>query len=230
MRKANRQPITKNTPVTTSDNESYARLHQAIVRGELLPNERLIEMALAEKFGVGRAAVRTALARLEQEGLVEREPNRGARVRAISEAEAVEMYEARAVLEGLAARCAANNATKDDIAKLRVIHKQMQQLLTKGDLLGISELNASLHAEMLRMANHKTVAQLISRLQAQHVHHQHRMILVSGRAQQSLAEHKAIVDAIAAHDGDAAETIMRKHLASVVRALRERSTQRMGKG
>jgi len=83
------------------------------------PNERLIEMDPAQLYNVGRAAIRTTLARLEQDGLVEREPNRGARVRAISEEEAVETLEARAVLEGLAARYAARNVTDADIADLR---------------------------------------------------------------------------------------------------------------
>ncbi|HJZ46550.1 MAG TPA: FCD domain-containing protein, partial [Roseiflexaceae bacterium] len=75
---------------------------------------------------VDRAAIRTALARLEQDGLVEREPNRGAWVRAISEEEAVETLEARAVLEGLAARYAARDVTDAGIAELRAIVGEME--------------------------------------------------------------------------------------------------------
>src|SRR5512132_1694874 len=100
----------------TEAGESYERLYQAILRGDFQPNERLVEMDLVQLYNVGRAAIRTALARLEQDGLVEREPNRGARVRAISEEEAIERTEARAVLEGLAARYAARNVTDADIA------------------------------------------------------------------------------------------------------------------
>jgi len=84
-------------PKLTETDEGYTRLRQAILSGQLLPNQRLVELDLAQIFGIGRAAVRTALDRLDQEGLVEREPYRGARVRAISQAEAVEMFEARAV-------------------------------------------------------------------------------------------------------------------------------------
>src|SRR5215216_4625148 len=82
----------------TEADEGYERLYQAILRGDFQPNERLIEMDLAQLYNLGRAAIRTTLARLEQDGLVERVPNRGARVRAISEEEAVETLEARAVL------------------------------------------------------------------------------------------------------------------------------------
>src|ERR1043165_4493996 len=110
----------------TETDEGYERLYQAILRGEFQPNERLIEMDLAQRYNVGRAAIRTALARLEQDRLVEREPNRGAKVRAISEEEAVQTFEARAVLEGLAARYAARNATDSDIADLRAIIGAME--------------------------------------------------------------------------------------------------------
>lgn len=205
----------------TETDESYALLHQAIVRGQLLPNQRLVELELAQKFGVGRAAVRAALARLAQDGLVEREPNRGARVRAISEAEAAEMLEVRAVLEGLAARYAARNATAQALAALQEIHTQMQTCLEQGDLLGISELNARWHDQLLTIAHHQTVTGLIHRLRAQHVRFQYRTLLVPGRARHSLEEHQAIMVAMAAHDEAAAENAMRQHLTSAADALRQ---------
>src|SRR5579883_1839753 len=110
-----------------TDDECYTQLREAIMRGEFLPNERLIEIDLAQSLGAGRAAIRTALARLEQEGLVQRERYRGARVRLVSEAEAIEILEARAVLEGLAVRHAALNATTDDIVTLRALVSELAQ-------------------------------------------------------------------------------------------------------
>jgi DNA-binding GntR family transcriptional regulator len=204
----------------TEADEGYERLYQAIIRGEFQPNERLIEMDLAERYNVGRAAIRTTLARLEQDGLVEREPNRGARVRAISEEEAVETLEARAVLEGLAARYAARNVTDDEIADLRAIVGEMEARLAEGDLLGISEGNTRLHSRMLQIANNKTVARLIERLHAQHIRSQFRLILVPGRPPRSVAEHRAIVEAVASREPDAAEAAMRSHLANTVETLR----------
>lgn len=76
---------------------------------------------------------------------------------------------------------------------------------------------------MLRIANHHTVTRLMERLRANHVRFQYRMILVPGRAVQSLQEHRAIVDAVAAHDADAAEAAMRQHLAHSAEALRQSS-------
>lgn len=207
--------------------EGYQRLYQAILRGDFQPNERLIEMELAQRYNVGRAAIRTTLARLEQDGLVEREPNRGARVRALTEQEAVETLEARAALEGLAARYAARNATDADIADLRAIAADMEACLAAGDLIGISEGNSRLHSRLLQIANNKTVARLIERLHAQHVRSQFRIILVPGRPPRSVAEHRAIVEAVASRDPDAAEAAMRAHLAHTLAALRSLAGTRL---
>ena len=203
----------------TEADDAYDALRRLIGRGDLGSGERLVETELAERLGLGRNAVRTALARLEQDGLVEREPYRGARVRVISEAAAVEILEARAVLEGLAARYAAQRATPEDIGDLRAILAERRRLRAAGDLLAISELNASLHRRIVGIALLPTIAKLIEGLKAQNVRHQFRTILSPGRPAQSLAEHRAIVDAIASGDPDVSEAAMRAHLTQVVRTL-----------
>lgn len=206
--------------MTLTDDECYTHLRDAIMKGEFLPNERLIEMDLAQSLGAGRAAIRTALARLEQEGLVQRERYRGARVRLVSLTEAVEILEARAALEALAVRHAAMNATEDDIAGLREITRLLGQRLQEGDLLGYSEVNARLHQTLLHIANHATVSRLLEMLKSQNVRFQYRTILVPGRPQRSHQEHIAIVEAVAVHDPDKAEASMRSHLSHVAEALR----------
>lgn len=207
--------------MAVTDDECYTQLRAAIMHGDFQPNERLIEIDLAQSLGAGRAAIRTALARLEQEGLVQRERYRGARVRLVSEAEAIEILEARAVLEGLAVRHAALNATPDDIAALRGLLSELAQHLEAGDLLGYSDVNARLHQQLLGIANHATVSRLLDMLKSQNVRFQFRTILVPGRPQHSFQEHTAIVEAVAAHDPERAEAAMRYHLSHVVEALRE---------
>ena len=197
------------------------RLRAAIVTGQLLPNERLVEADLTRRLGVGRSAVRAALARLEHEGLVELEPHRGARVRRVGLAEAVEILQARAALEGLAVRQAAAHATAEDVHDLRAILAEMRRLLDAGDLLAASDANALLHDRLRRIGGHATANRLISELRSQLVRFEYRTILVPGRSQRSLAEHTAIVDAVAAGDPNAAESAMRVHLAHVGDALRE---------
>jgi DNA-binding GntR family transcriptional regulator len=195
-------------------------IRTAIVTGRLQPNQRLIEAELTRTFGVGRSAVRTALARLEQEGLVEHERHRGARVRLVEEREAVEILETRAVLEGLTARHAALRATDEDVDRLRGILARMRQLLDEGDLLTASDENVVLHQRVTDIAGHATAARLIATLKSQLVRFQYRTILLPGRSERSFAEHAAIVEAVARRDPDAAETAMRTHLEHVADALR----------
>jgi DNA-binding GntR family transcriptional regulator len=214
--------IVDNDPVTESGTSERPEdlLRAAIVAGRLRPNERLVEADLTRRFGVGRSAVRTALARLEHEGLVELEPHRGARVRLVGVPEAVEILQARAALEGLAAGRAARNATDADIAALHAILAEMRALLDAGDLLTASDTNAVLHRRLLEIAGHATATRLIDGLRSQLVRFTYRTILLPGRSERSFAEHTAIVDAIAAHDGPAAERAMRRHLSHVADALR----------
>jgi DNA-binding GntR family transcriptional regulator len=199
--------------------DAYFELREAIISGKFMPNERLIEVDLARSFGVGRAAIRTALAQLEQEGLVARERNRGARVRLVSEAEAVEIIEARAALEGLAVRHSAKNASEDDVTELRSILGELQQRYEADDLLGYSDMNSVLHRKLIQIANHATASRLIDMLNSQNVRFQYRTILIPGRPERSLKEHAAIVEAVAIGDAYAAEAAMRTHLSQVAEAL-----------
>jgi DNA-binding GntR family transcriptional regulator len=201
--------------------DPYDQLRAAIVSGELQPNERLVEADLTDQLGAGRTAVRTAFARLAQEGLIELTRNRGARVRKIGEEEAVQILEARAALEALAARRAAQNASAADAEALRAILGEMRAKLDAGDLLGASDLNARLHRRLLDIAGHAIVDRLVGTLNSQLVRFQYRTILVPGRAEHSFGEHTAIVEAVAAGDPDAAEAAMRRHLSATTDALRE---------
>jgi DNA-binding GntR family transcriptional regulator len=199
--------------------DGYLRLREAIVRGRLAPNQRLVEAEMSNEFGMPRAAVRTALVRLEHEGLVEREPHRGARVRHVSEAEAVEILEARAALEGLAARQAALNLSATGASELREILERQRAALAEQDLLGASEVNAELHAKIVDLSGHATAQRLIRALNSQMVRYQFRTILIPGRPAQSIEEHTAIVDALTGGQPEAAERAMRQHLDQVAKAL-----------
>jgi DNA-binding GntR family transcriptional regulator len=199
--------------------DGYLRLREAIVRGELTPNQRLVEADVSNEFGMPRAAVRTALMRLEHEGLVERKRHRGARVRLVSEAEAVEILEARAALEGLAARQAARNLTPAGARELRGILERQRAALEKQDLLGASDVNAELHAKIVELSGHATAQRLIRALNSQMVRYQFRTILIPGRPSQSIEEHTAIVDALTDGQPEVAERAMRRHLNQVAKAL-----------
>jgi DNA-binding GntR family transcriptional regulator len=190
------------------------------VSGRLHPNERLTESALATRLRAGRTAVRAALVRLDQEGLVILEKNRGARVRHIDDREALEIEEVRASLEGLLCRRAASRITPSQLRALHDVMRKMRDRVEEGDSLGYSELNATFHQSIWAAADHPTASRIVGGLKSQGIRFQYQTALRPGRAQRSLREHEAIFAALKAHDGDAAEKAMEAHLAEVVDTLR----------
>jgi DNA-binding GntR family transcriptional regulator len=196
-------------------------LRAALADGDLAPGQRLIEADLAASFGMSRAGVRAALIQLAGEGLVERVPNRGARVRVYSVAEAVAITECRLVLEGLCAAKAAERATDEQLAVLTDLGDQLRRAVTDADPMKYSALNRELHRLIREYAAQPVATELLDRLNGQLVRHQFRLALRPGRPQVSLPEHLAIIDAICRRDPAAAETATRTHISSVIRALQD---------
>ncbi|TMD00570.1 MAG: GntR family transcriptional regulator [Chloroflexi bacterium] len=200
--------------------DAYRRLREAIIAGRFVPNERLVEANLSKAFGAGRTAVRAALVRLDQEGLVTREHNRGARVRLVSDDEALQIEEVRAALERLLARQAAAKATASDIRELRHVLVDMRKCFAKGDAIGYSELNPRFHQLIWMAARNPTAGRLVGTLKSQSLRFQYQTMLRPGRTERSLREHELIFSAIVAHDPESADAAMRDHLEEVLETLR----------
>jgi DNA-binding GntR family transcriptional regulator len=198
-----------------------ARLRQAIVTGDMAPGQRLVEEELAAAFEVTRASLRQALIDLTADGLVERIPNRGARVRVITRDEAVAITECRMVLEGLCAAKAAENVTAGQIGQLSTLGVQLRAAVADGEPVRYSELNRELHRLVIDISGQDVAAGLLARLNGQLVRHQFRLSLRPGRPQQSLPEHLAIIAAISAREPARAEEAARNHLGSVIHALNQ---------
>jgi DNA-binding GntR family transcriptional regulator len=196
-----------------------ARLRTAILRGEFAPRQRLIETELAERYSTSRFVLRNALTRLATEGLVELQPNRGARVREISIDEAIEITEIRRAVEGLVAARAAERITGEETVTLRALGDEMADVVARSDMVRYSELNARLHGLIRSIGRHASATRIIEQLNGQMVRHQFRLALVPGRPSVSLPEHLAVIEAICARDPDRAEREMRAHLTSVLDAL-----------
>ncbi|HVB42821.1 MAG TPA: GntR family transcriptional regulator [Streptosporangiaceae bacterium] len=199
---------------------AFEAVRAAIVHGEYAPHQRLVEIELCERFGVTRFVARAALQELSARGLVEFERNRGARVRAISLAEAIEITEVRRLLEGHQAARAAQRVTGAEAAELRGIVRDMRAAVERSELLRYSDLNARLHAAIRDISAHETSARLLRQLRDQTVRHQFTLSLVPGRPAVSLPQHEAIVAAVTGRDAAAAERAMQDHLHSVIDALR----------
>ncbi len=205
----------------TAARRAADELRKAILSGEMVPGQRLVEVELAETYGVTRASLRQALLDLAAEGLVERIPNRGARVRVVPIEEAIAITECRMVLEGLCAAKAAERATDDDIARLRGLGDEMQAAVAAGEPLKYSQLNQAMHRLVLEMSGQKAAAELIDRLRAQLIRHQYKLALQPGRPAVSLPQHLAIIESIANRDPEAAEVAARRHVDSVISAMRK---------
>lgn len=196
-------------------------IREAIINGDFVANQRLVEADLSDQFSASRASVRMALLELTNEGLVERAQNRGTRVRAIPLSEAIEISEVRMVVEGLCAAKAAERITPQEIRELRALGRSMRKAVANGDVLGYSTLNQQLHHRIRSISGQHTASDVLERLRAQSVRHQFRLAMRPGRPAVSLSEHLAVIDAICAHQPEAAEQAVRAHLHSVIAALRE---------
>ncbi len=196
-------------------------LRSDILEGVFTPGERLTEIALADRYSVGRSAIRSALVELRAEGLVDMEANRGAAVSRITIEEAIEIAEARKVLEGLIAGRAALSDDADAKQSLRETIEEMRDAVAAGDSSRYSKLNRSLHSRIWDAGGHTVAQDLVSNLRDRSAHHQFRLAVMPGRSEESLRQHTAIVDAILAGDPDTAARAMEEHLDSVVEVLRQ---------
>ncbi|MEV6300505.1 GntR family transcriptional regulator [Actinoplanes sp. NPDC051861] len=195
-------------------------LRDAVLTGEYLPGERLVEAQLCERLEASRFTVRAALQDLAGEGLVEVQRNRGAQVRKVSMAEAVEITEVRMVVEGLIAGRAAELVTGEQAIELDEIGVLMRRAVEAGEHRRYSDLNQRLHGLVRRIGAHSTADRIVETLRGQLVRHQYMLSLVPGRPQTSLPQHERIIAAIRDRDPKAAETAMRDHIASVIEALK----------
>lgn len=195
-------------------------IRDAIVSGEYAPNQRLIEADLSASFGATRASIRTALLELANDGLIDRLPNRGSRVRSISLDEAVEILEVRIGVEGLCAAKAAHRISDAEIDEFWDLRSAIITSVQAGNLIEYSRLNQVLDQRIREISRHVTAVGIIERLQAQSVRHQFRLSFQPGRAKVSGPEHVSIIDAVTARDPEAARRATSDHLVSVISALR----------
>jgi DNA-binding GntR family transcriptional regulator len=196
-----------------------AALRSAILNGEYSPGERLVAASLCERFSLSRFLVRAALQDLASEGLVEVPRNKGAHVRKVSLAEAVEITQVRMVLEGLVAAEAAKRVTDEQAAELDEIRVLMRHAVGAGEFRRYSDLNQRLHNLVRAIGSHETAENILARLRGQLVRHQFAVSMLPGRPATSLPQHERIIEAIRARDPDGAEAAMREHIASVIDAL-----------
>ena len=218
--KSARKPAEAATPTEASPRlsrfeQTYQRLRAGIMAGDYSPGQRLVEADLTRSLAVSRATIRTVLVRLKEEGLVDIEAKRGARVRSITLDEALKILRVREVLEGLAASLAAAHATEAQLKALRGVVEDMATALTKDDLFRYTASNGRFHESILEAADHDGVRRALDALHFSLIRYRFQLVLVPGRKEESLMEHRKILDYLEKRDAKGAERAMREHVARV---------------
>jgi DNA-binding GntR family transcriptional regulator len=187
-------------------------LERMIETGELKAGDRLNENGLALKLGVSRGPVREACRGLEQSGLVDVIVNRGVFVREISNREAWELYDIRANLYGLAGRLLAGRADAGQIAMLRRMIEEMETAAEQEELNLFYPLNLRFHEAIVRFSDNARLLSICTSVHREMHLFRRRTLDMPGRMKISNAEHRRIVDAIAAGDGETAMREMEHHV------------------
>jgi DNA-binding GntR family transcriptional regulator len=200
---------------------AYSAIKDAILSFELEPGTPLVEHDLAQQLGVSKTPVRDALQELEREGFVVRIPFKGTYITDVTMVDMAEIFQLRAVLEGLAARLAAPHLSPEDLAAIQDNHRTAQALLRQGDLAACSQWGKKLHDAIINKAedHNQRLVQIIRNLDDHMVRLRFLSDRVQGRLHTSVAEHQRVVNALKGGDAAAAEQAMRIHLFSVLKDL-----------
>lgn len=189
---------------------------QSIRKGHFQPGDRIRETEVAKSFGVSRTPVREALRRLESDGLLSFESWRGVVVSKLDRQQVSELYAMREVLEGTAARMAAQHIDAADIELLRVLLEQAEA--SSDDPARLAQLNRKLHQTIYTAAHNQYLLQTLGQLENALALLRGTTYAVPGRAQSAAAEHREIVEAICTRNADAAELAARAHIGAAQRA------------
>lgn len=216
---ATRQRATGPAPSTNGPAEGlssselvYRKLREDIISGRLAPGTRLVELNIAADFGVSRTPVREALKRLTAEKLVLSDPSRGVIVHAPDASEIEDVFVVREALDALAARLAAHRITPSELARLRVIVDAMREAIRSGRREQVVVANQRFHDVIYAAAGNDMLARVASDLRDFVRRFTTLPFASPDRVEHVLAEHEAILEALAAHDPEAAEAASRRHL------------------
>lgn len=201
----------------TLSEQVFRTIQAAIVEGHIAPGSKISEPELARTYGISRGPLREAIHRLEGQRLLVRVPHVGARVVSLSHKELIELYEIRESLEGLACRLAAERMTEQEVAELREIlatHERDAAFQAGIDYFQ-QEGDYDFHYKIIRGSRNQMLVKLLTEELYQLVRmYRLQFSATPNRPQQAFKEHHRILDAIAEGDGELAELLMRRHIAT----------------
>ena len=200
--------------------EVAERLRQRIFERELAPGSWIDELKIAEAYGISRTPLREALKVLAAEGLVTMKVRRGAYVTEVSESDLSDVYHLLSLLESDAAGAVAGTATEAQLQELQTLHDELEAAARPGqqDRELFFVINERFHIKLLEVANNRWRNQMVADLRKVMKLNRHNSLLKSGRIDESLNEHRAVMAAIAARDAALAMQRMQEHFANGLEA------------
>ncbi|MFE2540453.1 GntR family transcriptional regulator [Actinacidiphila glaucinigra] len=199
-----------------------SELRERILRGDLTPGDRLPEVQLAEELGTTRFAVRSALQALEARKLVERTPNAGVVVARLDHDRLQEIYDVLELLEGLAARLAAQKSTPADWAELQELFAEgggLDEAAEGGDIDVFLAAIDRYRDTVIELADQSFLAEMLVGVRDQSHLLRRRILMTPGRMQESLAEHRMVIDALVRGDAEGAEQLKRHNMQTARKRL-----------
>lgn len=190
----------------------FNTLRRAILRGELKPGERLMEIQLANKLGVSRTPIREAIRKLELEGLVLMIPRKGAEVAEITEKNLRDVLEVRCALEELAVQLACERIDKRGIKELHTAADRFRDVLGSDDITQIAQADEAFHDVIFTATDNERLIQLLNNLREQMYRYRIEYLKKKECYPQLLGEHEAIISAIERHDKEKATRITGQHI------------------
>ncbi|MBQ0131694.1 MAG: GntR family transcriptional regulator [Comamonas sp.] len=187
-------------------------LRQRIYSRQLAPGSWIDEMKMAEEFGISRTPLREALKVLASEGLVTMKVRRGAYETEVSEKDLRDVYHLLSLLESDATASVAAQASVDDIAQLQALHQELVAATSDPDLF--FAVNEQYHLKILALCDNRALTQVVSDLRKLMKLNRHQSLFKTGRIEDSLQEHHAIMQAIVARQPEAARQAVRAHFAN----------------
>ena len=208
----------------------FNTLRQAILRGELKPGERLMEIALSQRLGVSRTPVREAIRMLEQEGLVIMIPRKGAQVAEISEKDLKDVLEVRLGLEELAVRIACQRITEEELEELEQAVKEFEEAMKEDNLGVLAAADVKVHEVIYGSTHNKRLVQIISNIREQMYRYRVEYLKDEDTRNLLVKEHKEIYAAIKNRDVKSAKEISYQHIENqreaIIRSIREETQNR----
>ena len=191
-------------------------LRQRIFSRELVPGSWIDELKIADEYGISRTPLREALKVLATEGLVTMKVRRGAYVTEVNEKDLTDVYHLLSLLEADAAGAVASHATDAQIKLLQDLHNQLEKAVRNRERF--FEINEAFHMQLLEIADNRWRDQMVADLRKVMKLNRHNSLLKTGRIEESLAEHKAIMQALSSRNAKAAMQHMREHFANGLEA------------